>query len=54
MGTENYVVDDRCIVPPEIKSMSAAELAEKIAKYEEALLPLKNNDAEIHLPIHIK
>lgn len=54
MGTENYIIDDRCIVPPEIKSMRAAELAEKIAKYEEAFPPLKNNEAEIHLPIHIE
>lgn len=54
MGTKNYVVDDRCIVPPEIKMLSAAELAEKIAEYEEAVLPLKNNEAEIHLPIHIE
>ena len=54
MGTENYVVDDHCIVPPEIKSLSAAELADKIAKYEETLPPLKHTTAEIHLPIHIK
>lgn len=53
-GTKNYVVDDRCIVPPEIKMLSAAELAEKIAEYEQVLPPLKHNDAEIKLPIHIE
>ena len=53
MGTKNYVVDDRCIVPPEIKMLSAAELAEKIAEYEQVLPPLKHNEAEIELPIHI-
>jgi hypothetical protein len=50
MGTKNYVVDDRCIVPPEIKMLSAAELAEKIAEYEQVLPPLKHNEAEIELP----
>lgn len=54
MGTKNYVVDDRCIVPPEIKMLSAAELAEKIAEYEQVLPPLKHNEAEIELPIHIE
>lgn len=54
MKTENYIVDDRCIVPPKIKSMSAAELDEKIAEYIQDLPPLKHNEAEIHLPIHIE
>jgi hypothetical protein len=54
MGTKNYVVDDRCIVPPEIKMLSAAELTEKIAEYEQVLPPLKHNEAEIELPIHIE
>lgn len=54
MGTKNYVVDDRCIVPTEIKMLSAAELAEKIAEYEGALSPLEQNEAEIRLPIHIE
>lgn len=54
MGTKNYVVDNHCIVPPEIKMLSAAELAEKIAEYEGALSPLEQNEAEIRLPIHIE
>lgn len=54
MGTENYIVDDRCIVPPEIESMSAAELADKIAKYEPDPMPLTHNKAKIELPIHIE
>lgn len=54
MGTENHIVDDRCIVSSEIKSMSATKLDEKIAEYEHALPPLKHNAAEIHLPIHIE
>lgn len=49
MGTKNYVVDDRCIVPPEIKMLSAAELAEKIAEYEQVLPPLKKS-ATVRLP----
>lgn len=48
-----YVVDDRCIIPAEIKNMSKEELTEKIAEYEKAQKPLKNNEAEIKLPIHI-
>ena len=45
MGTKNYVVDDRCIVPPEIKMLSAAELAEKIAEYVQDLPRDKNQAA---------
>lgn len=48
-----YVVDDRYIIPAEIKAMSKEELTEKIAEYEKAQKPLKNNEAEIKLPIHI-
>lgn len=54
MGTKNYVVDDRCIVPPEIKMLSAAELAEKIAEYVQDLPPLKQSETEIKLPVHIE
>ena len=54
MGPKNYVVDDRCIVPPEIKMLSAAELAEKIAEYVQDLPPLKQNETEIKLPVHIE
>lgn len=54
MGTKNYVVDDRCIVPPEIKMLSAAELAEKIAEYVQDLPPLKQNETEIKLPEEYK
>lgn len=48
-----YVVNDRCVIPAEIKAMSKEELTEKIAEYEKAQKPLKNNEAEIKLPIHI-
>lgn len=54
MGTKNYVVDDRCIVPPEIKMLSAAELAVKITEHEQVLPPLKHNEAAIKLPIHLE
>lgn len=45
MGTKNYVVDDRCIVPPEIKMLSAAELAEKIAEYVQESILLQGRPA---------
>lgn len=48
-----YVVDDRCVIPVEIKAMSKEELTEKIAEYEKVQKPLKNNETEIKLPIHI-
>lgn len=54
MGSEDYIVDDRCIIPPEIKRLSVAELTDKIAEYEETFLPLKQNETEIKLPIHIE
>ena len=47
------VVDDRCVIPAEIKAMSKEELTEKIAEYEKTQKSLKNNEAEIKLPIHI-
>lgn len=49
----DYVVDDRCVIPAEIKAMSKEELTEKIAEYEKTQKSLKNNEAEIKLPIHI-
>lgn len=49
----DYVVDDRCVIPPEIKAMSKEKLTEKIAEYEKTQKSLKNNEAEIKLPIHI-
>lgn len=38
MGTKNYVVDDRCIVPPEIKMLSAAELLEAYTAKQRSVL----------------
>lgn len=49
----DYVVDDRCVIPAEIKAMSKEELTEKLAEYEKTQKSLKNNEAEIKLPIHI-
>lgn len=49
----DYVVDDRCVIPAEIKAMSKEKLTEKIAEYEKTQKSLKNNEAEIKLPIHI-
>lgn len=49
----DYVVDDRCVIPAEIKAMSKEELTEKIAEYEKTQKSLKNNEAEIKLPIYI-
>lgn len=46
-------LDDRCVIPAEIKAMSKEELTEKIAEYEKTQKSLKNNEAEIKLPIHI-
>lgn len=34
--------------------LSAAELAEKIAEYVQDLPPLKQNETEIKLPVHIE
>lgn len=48
-----YVVDDRCVIPAGIKAMSKEELTEKIAEYKKTQKSLKNNEAEIKLPIHI-
>ena len=48
-----YVVDDRCVIPAGIKAMGKEELTERIAEYEKVQKPLRNNEAEIKLPIHI-
>mgnify|MGYP006903192037 CR=1 FL=1 len=48
-----YVVNDRCVIPAEIKAMRKEELTEKIAEYEKNQSSLKHNEAGIELPIHI-
>lgn len=47
MSDEKYYIDDRCIIPDDIKNMSPEELEEEIRKLEsEIALKKKNKDKQ--------